>query len=221
MLDFTQAIERLVRHIAANCAELGHVQPDRVVIAHIRTRSPGAHGVYASVLPLRFEGGESTTKRRGRTYAMPRLFRSKHGVVSAMAACSSSDLPLPQAGEGRGEGDEPAEMLYIVYFALPRFANLDFDAKLTTTFHELYHISPEFNGDIRRFPGKNYAHGHSRKRYNERVQRLAEAYVAAPGADEHAAFLRLNFDELTAQHGRVIGTRIRPPRPQPIHGRNG
>ena len=33
MLDFTQAIERLVRHITANCAELGHVQPDRVVIA--------------------------------------------------------------------------------------------------------------------------------------------------------------------------------------------
>ena len=188
MFDFTDAMERLVRHITANCPKLAHVQPDRVLVAHIRSRSPGTHGVYASLQPLRFKDGATTFRRGifGRTYAMPQVVH-----------------------EGR-------EIMYIVYFALPRFVNLDFEAKLTTVFHELYHIGPEFNGDIRRFPGKKYAHGGSRKRFNERVSKLAMSYLSKPGADEHTAFLRLSFDELNEQHGGVVGTKIKPPRPKPV-----
>jgi predicted metallopeptidase len=184
VFDFTNAMESLVRHVTANCPELAHVQTDRILISYFQTRSPGAHGVYASVQPLRFEEGSRTKKRRGRTYAMPEI---KH--------------------EGK-------EIMYIVYFALPRFANLSFEEKLTTVFHELYHIGPEFNGDIRRFTGKYYAHGKSRKRFNELVRKLADAYMTAPGAEEHIDFLRKSFDELRSEHGTVIGNRVRPPRPK-------
>lgn len=177
-------MEDLVRHVTANCPELAHVQTDRIMISYFQTRSPGAHGVYASVQPLRFADGSRTTRRRGRTYAMPEITH---------------------------EGNE---IMYIVYFALPRFANLSFEEKLTTVFHELYHISPEFNGDIRRFTGKYYAHGKSRKRFNECVQTLADRYMTLPGAEEHVAFLRKSFDELRKEHGSVIGNRIRPPRPR-------
>lgn len=184
MLDFTAAMESLVRHITANCAELAYVQTDRILISYIQTRSPGAHGVYASVQPLRFEGGARTKQRRGRTYAMPEVTH---------------------------EGNE---ILYIVYFALPRFANLSFEEKLTTVFHELYHINPGFDGDIRRFPGKYYAHGKSRKRYNEIVRKLADAYMTLPDAEEQVSFLRPSFEELAREHGKVIGSRVRPPRPR-------
>jgi predicted metallopeptidase len=157
-----------------------------MIFAYMQTRSPGAHGTYASVQPLRFEGGAVTTKRRGRTYEMP-------NVVVA----------------GR-------EILYIVYFALPRFMNLDFETKMITIFHELHHIGPKFNGDIRRLPGKKFAHGSSRTRFNEAVGALAQKYLALPGAADHTAFLRLNFKELEQRHGEVMGIKVRPPKPYPL-----
>jgi predicted metallopeptidase len=186
MFDFTQAMEDLVRHIAETCPEFAHIRPDRVAVSHLRARSPGAHGIYGSVQPLRFKGGSLTTERRGRTYAMPQVTHNGN------------------------------EILYIVYFALPRFANLDFETKLTTVFHELYHISPEFDGDIRRFPGRKYAHGYSRKRLNEKALAMAVDYMNKSGAEERTEFLRLSFDELTRRYGRVAGTRIRPPKPRVI-----
>lgn len=186
VFDFTDAVAKLIRHIVAGCPELAHIDPDRILVSHLRTRSPGPHGVYASVQPLKFEGGSPTTRRRGRIFAMPTVTH-----------------------EGR-------EILYIIYFALPRFADLDFNTKLITVFHELYHISPEFNGDIRRFPGRNYAHGHSRKRYNERLQSLVDRYLATPDALQITSFLRLNYSDLLKHYGRVVATRVRPPRPKPV-----
>ena len=50
------------------------------------------------------------------------------------------------------------EMLYILKFYLPRFQNEPFEEKLTTIFHELWHISSDFNGDIRRHSGRCYVH---------------------------------------------------------------
>jgi hypothetical protein len=43
------------------------------------------------------------------------------------------------------------------------------------TFHELYHVSPAFDGDIRRF-GKNDAHGSSTKQYNA-LRGTGDAYL--------------------------------------------
>ncbi len=184
MFDFTSAMEGLITHISANHPRFRHVQPDKLVVAYIRTRTPGVHGLYASVRPLRFEGGAQTITLRGRTYAMPELIHN-----------------------GK-------EVLYIVSFALPRFLNLDFETKLTTVFHELYHISPKFNGDIRRFRGKNYAHGHSRKRFNEIVGAMAQEYLDMPGADVHTAFLKMTFDEMNAEYGHIVGSKVRAPKPR-------
>jgi predicted metallopeptidase len=109
-----------------------------------------------------------------------------------------------------------SEILYILYFAMPRFMDLDFETKMTTVFHELYHINPKFNGDIRRFRGKYFAHGHSRKVFNDRVSAMAHEYLEMPGASENAEFLRHTFKELEAEHGRVVGTKVRPPKPRPV-----
>ena len=188
MFDYTEAVECLIRHIIAHCGEFAHVDMDRVVVASIRAKSPGLHGVYASVQPLRFKDGAMTTRRRGRTYAMP-------------------DIRV---------GDR--EILYVMYYALPRFADLDFATKITTVFHELYHVSPDFNGDIRRFPGRNYAHGHSRKKYNALVQGFADDYLRLPESDLPTSFLRMTFKELQARYGAVEARRVRPPRPRLCSG---
>lgn len=186
MFDFSDAMERLICHIRASCPEFAHVDLDRMVVACMQARSPGAHGIFASVQPMRFEGGSETTVRRGRTYAMPEMTH-----------------------KGR-------RILYIVYFALPRFMNMKFDAKLATVFHELYHISPKFNGDIRRFTGKYYAHGKSKKAYGELVGEMSREYLAMPGALDHAEFLKSNFKALDKQFGGVNGLRVRSPRPRVI-----
>jgi len=184
MFNFTEAMERLITHISETCPEFAHVEPERMLVSHIRTRSPGIHGVYASCQPLRFENGERTTKRRERTFSMPEV------VVDG------------------------SEILYIVYFALPRFMNLDFETKLTTVFHELYHIGPTFNGDLRRFPGKNYAHGHSRKVFNDRVRVFSHKYLMNPEALEYTTFLNGSFKELEIKYGSIVGTYVRPPKPR-------
>ena len=188
MFDYTEAMECLLRHIVAHCPDFAHVDMDRVVVASMRTRSPGARGVYASVMPLRFKDGATTMKRRGRTYSMPEIHVGG------------------------------AEMLYLVYFALPRFADLDFRTKITTVFHELYHIGPEFDGDIRRFPGRNYAHGHSRRKYNEMMQKLADEYLSLPESELPTSFLKMTFKELESRYDGICGRRVRSPRPKPCSG---
>lgn len=186
MFDFTKAMTRLMFHIVDVTPDFYHVEPDRVMVAYNKCRSAGIHGVYASCQPLRFEGGERTKTFRGRLYEMPTVV------------------------------EDGVERMYIIYFMLPRFMNLDFETKLTTVFHEIYHISPKFNGDIRRFKGKNYAHGHSRKVYNDRMKALMAEYLTKPGAEEFTSFLRPSFKDLVSKHGGVVGTTVRPPRPSPV-----
>jgi len=51
--------------------------------------------------------------------------------------------------------------------------------RVSTIIHELYHISPEFRGALRklsRHPNKMY-HGNSRKDYDEKMSELARKYI--------------------------------------------
>ena len=58
------------------------------------------------------------------------------------------------------------EMLYLMTFCLPRFQNQPFEDKLVTLFHELYHIGPAFDGDLRRHAGRYAVHSGSQRRYD-------------------------------------------------------
>jgi len=106
------------------------------------------------------------------------------------------------------------EMLYIVYFLVPRFLNLSLREKLITIFHELYHISPEFNGDIRRFSGKNYAHGSSRKRYNVLMEKFVDEYLQKLEDDGLTGFLEGDMTSIRARHKAIVGRRLAAPRVQ-------
>jgi hypothetical protein len=103
------------------------------------------------------------------------------------------------------------EVLYLVYFYLPRFQNAPFVHKLQIVFHELYHISPKFDGDVRRFPGRNFLHGPSEKAYDRIVSEIMETYLALPGRDGCGNFLHQSFDALERRYGEVVGYSVRNP----------
>jgi hypothetical protein len=185
--NYTDGMWTVVRDVVATLEEFRHVDLDRVLLSIAQARQATHHGGYASCAPLRFEGGATEKVIRRRRYRMPVL---RH--------------------EGR-------EILYVLYFVLPRFhEEQDYREKLATVIHELYHISPQFNGDIRRFPGRNFAHGQSRDVYHAAMRVLADRYLAtSPQAEEHE-FLKVPFSQLLKQPGGVVGTRVARPVARPI-----
>jgi len=185
--DFTGHVRRLCEDMTARVAALRHIDMSRVAVSFSQTRNSAQHGMYAALTPLRFAGGNREAVRRGRRWTMQRI----------------------ESADGR-------EMLYLLSFYLPRFLDLPYREKLTTVTHELWHISPHFNGDLRRFAGRCFAHGGSQKRYDARVERLVDRWLAAGPPESVHSFLRLDFRELRARCGRVIGTRIPAPKLIPM-----
>jgi predicted metallopeptidase len=185
--DFTLHMRRLCDDMVRRLPELHHVDLARVAVSFCQARKPAAEGLYASLTPLRFAGGRTETVRRGRRWGIQRL------VDSA----------------GR-------EMLYILNFYLPRFMDLALREKLATVLHELLHIGPRFDGDLRRFRGRCYAHGGSRKRYDALAERLAAKWASLDPPQSLYEFLREDFLALIRRHGRVFGQRFRAPKLLPL-----
>jgi hypothetical protein len=185
-LNLTGVLERLVADMVSRMEELRHIDPQRVMICVSSTRSGGVHGTYAKIHPLRFSGGlQSSEVSRGR-----RRFR----------------LTMPQLTR-RG-----VDMLYVIYFLVPRFLDLSLREKLITVCHELYHISPEFDGDIRRFSGRNYAHGSSTRRYNELMGELVDRYLATAPPTELLDMLAYDNSTLRQRFPTLVGRRVAAPR---------
>jgi hypothetical protein len=182
--DFCAHVRRLCADIAAHTPELAHVDIGRVLFAFTQARNGRTHGLQARVTPLRFHDGHLTRRQRGVTFQVQRYFV-----------------------DGR-------EVYYLMTFCLPRFLNQGFDEKFVTLFHELYHIGPAFDGDLRRHEGRCAVHTRSQRRYDERMADLARAYLAGGASADLHGFLRLNHAQLRHRHGHVVGVVV--PRPKLI-----
>ncbi|HVV99901.1 MAG TPA: hypothetical protein VHB77_06160 [Planctomycetaceae bacterium] len=180
--DFTRAMSRLCVDVTARLPEFEHVRMEHVAVTFAQARLRVAHGLQAKLTPMRFADGALTTQRNGRHWTVQRLF----------------------------QGDR--EILYILTFYLPRFLDHSFREKMVTVLHELYHISPEFNGDIRRLEGRCHVHSHSQKGYDEHMAQLADQYLRLRPPRELYDFLRLNFRTLHRRHGGVVGLRVPIPK---------
>jgi len=185
--DFTLHIRRVAEDMASRLPELAHIDMSRVAVSFCQTRSGAPHGMFASLMPLRFAGGAATAILRGRPHAVQRV-------------CDA-------AGQ---------EMLYILSFYLPRFQNLVFREKLITVLHELWHISPAFNGDIRRHSGRYHAHTCSQAEYDAQMGCLADRWLALSPPEGLWGFLRDDFQRLAARHSGIVGLKIRRPRILPV-----
>ena len=185
-IDLSAACAALGADICRRVPELGHIDPQRLLVCLSRSRADGTHGVYARIAPLRFDAGAmEKSRRRGRyleTFRMPALTH-----------------------EGR-------EILYLIYLMVPRFLRLGHGQKLATLIHELYHIAEACDGDLRRFPGRNFAHGSSRHGYNRIVARLQEQYLA--GGPDPKLLEVLHLDEEGWRLGRFRLTGLTVPLPR-------
>jgi hypothetical protein len=184
-LNLTAELERLIADIAAKVGEFCHIDPRRLLVCVNSSRS-SKHGTFAKIHPLRFHGGElSRVVRKGRS-----------SIACIMPEVSHNGV----------------EMLYVIYFTLPRFMDRPLEEKLVTIFHELYHISPAFDGDIRRFPGRNFAHGSSAKRYNLLMESFVAKYLLLPASSERIAFLDADMATLRLRYKAIVGRKMEMPK---------
>ncbi|MBJ6802310.1 putative metallopeptidase [Geomonas propionica] len=184
-LNLTGELERLIYDITLRSPELHHIIPEKLLVC-VSTGRTSRGGSLAKIHPLRFAGGEKSVRSR----------RGRRSVLCTMPSITH-----------RGE-----EMLYVIYFLIPRFLELSFREKMITIFHELYHISPACDGDIRRFPGRNYAHGSSTKAYNLLMGQLVDRYLETIPDRSALEFLEGNLASLRSRHGAIVARRLQAPR---------
>lgn len=184
-LNLTAELERLIADITVKHEAFSHIDPSRLMVCINSSRSSSC-GLFAKIHPLRFPGGERVrTVKRGRF-----TYRCTMPVVS----------------------HKEVELLYVVYFTIPRFFDRPLKEKLITVFHELYHVSPQFDGDIRRFTGRNYAHGGSTKKYNRLMEGFVEEYLQTTSAGELTGFLEQGMADLREKHRAIVGRRMAMPK---------
>ncbi|GHT28657.1 hypothetical protein FACS18942_09260 [Planctomycetales bacterium] len=182
VFDYTAHLAEVCSDICFRVPSLNHIDMRRVAVSFSQTKHCESFGTFACVVPMRFENGE--------------MFRERCGKKWTIQHCYNKD---------------GTEYLYLMYFFVPRFIELTLTQKLQTIVHELYHINPEFNGDIRRFNGRCFAHGSSQKKYDKTVQQFTDYWLKQEPPEEIWNFLRFNYKELTENFGRLVGTRIKKP----------
>lgn len=182
-LHFTHAIRAVCEDMTRKVELLSHIDMSRVAIGFCQARKRVPHGLQASLTPLRFENGARESILRGRRYT-----------------CQSILDP-----SGR-------EYLYLLNFYLPRFLDHSLGEKLTTIVHELWHISEQFDGDLRRHEGRCYVHGPSQREFDRTASKLAAEWLASEPRTELYAFLRYNFRDLVGRYGQVYGERYPVPK---------
>jgi predicted metallopeptidase len=181
--DFTSAMHALCADIASRLEAFSHIDVERVAFNICQTRRDVSHGMYASLTPLRFAGGSVLKTVRGVSWGIQEI-----------------------------RDDTGREYLYLLSFYLPRFQNTTLEEKLVTVFHELWHIGPGFDGDLRRHKGRCYAHGPSQREYDVQMRRHAQQWLALSPPCHLYDFLSLSFEELISEHGPVTGSRWSPPK---------
>ena len=180
--NYTDAVRRVCEDIVFRLPVFAAIRMEHVAISLVRTRNREMHGVFASVTPLRFPGGNLRSFEGGTLLEMPTL---------------------------NDEQNRP--ILYILSIYAPRFVDLTVTVKINTIVHELFHISPNFDGSTRSFGGRYHAHGASKKDYDAKVERYARQWLACDPAPELWDFLRYDFKTLCARYGGLTGTRVKVP----------
>lgn len=189
MLDFNAAMRDLITEVVRHVGEFAPIRADQLWVSATFNRRPRRGGLLAYVLPLKYREGSPVERRE------------RNGKVYHWAM-----LPTFDPGSKK-------EVLYIVYFMLPRFYNLTLREKMETVVHELYHVSPRFNGDLRRFKGRSVLHG-DMKSYDRKVRELTDEFMAAPHDPTKYDFLRGSYNQSERRFEEILAKHIREPRPK-------
>lgn len=185
-MDFCARMRQVCEDIAGRTELLRHVRMPAVLLSFTPSRNRSPYGLQARVTPLRFRDGRLTRRHGNVEYQVQRFYV------------------------------DSTEMLYVLTFCLPRFLDQSFEEKLVTVFHELYHISPTFDGDLRRHPGRYAVHSHSKDRYDEHMMELVKEYLADHPEPDLVSFLRDGYQQLWDRHGGITGVVVPRPKLLPV-----
>jgi Putative phage metallopeptidase len=185
-VNLTALLMRVIEDITQRSPTFAHIRPAELLVTFTPARNRRQYGLLARVTPMRFQHGVSTRRRGGVVYQIQRFLV-----------------------DGR-------EMLYLVTFCLPRFLEQSFEQKLVTIFHELYHISPNFDGDLRRHAGRYEIHTHSKKAYDAEMLKLVREYLADHPQLDKLAFLNRKSTELRRAPLNLTGVVVPRPKMVPI-----
>ena len=185
-VNLTDRLTRVVEDIARRCPTFAHLRPAEMLVTFTAARNRRRYGLLARVTPMRFRDGAPTRRSRGLVYRVQRF-----------------------TVDGR-------EMLYLVTFCLPRFLDQCYEQKLVTIFHELYHIGPAFDGDLRRHPGRYEVHSKSKKAYDAEMLTLVRRYLRGHPEPERLAFLHRRAAELRKAPLNLVGVVVPRPKMVPV-----
>ena len=181
IFSYTDAVRDVMEDMCTHIPEFGHVRTNKVLVSFAQARKRTSYGVFAKLVPLRMKDGAFEQQRELIVLKTPKWLY-------------------------KGK-----EYLYILYVYLPRFHDQPFREKILTLIHELHHISPEFNGDLRRFGESGSHHGHSVSEYDAQLEPLVEGYLAKRSGASCLDFLRVPTEQLESVFGRLTGLQIRMP----------
>ena len=183
-INVTDILTQLIETIILQTGIFKHIDIQRILICIAFNRRNGrGGGIYGKLVPLKFKDGSSTLQYRGKYYTMPRIINK--GI----------------------------QQLYIIYFYTPKFFDLSPLEKLRVIFHELYHISPEFNGDIRRMGSFKAAHGSSTKRFNSKFEEELKIFYEYVQNTEFFSYLKMDIRSLRANYKEIYSRRMKLPKP--------
>jgi len=168
LTKYVASLNELIKDISEKVGELSYIDSEQVAVGFKRSRESAVEEVWAEITGLEDEYNGTIQRREGR---IEKYFASKNLMVNG--------IPIK----------------YVVDLYVPVFFSLSFKEKLSTVFHELYHINPKFDGNLRFFKGKGYKHGPSLEKYDKYMEYLVEKYMRL--SPQAAEFLNKCHSELS------------------------
>ncbi len=182
-INLTDVLSLIIHDMVKSTDEFKSFDMNKILICCASNRSDGRGAIYGKLSPLRFQDGSEIIKHNGRFYTIPKLKVNN------------------------------IEILYVIYFYIPKFFNLSAKDKVNVMFHELYHINPEFNGDIRRMGKFKSAHGHSRKSFEEKYIEYADAFFETIKEAPYYNFLQMKTEDIQEHFKKIRYRRMKTIKP--------
>lgn len=182
-INISDVLTLIIQEIITRSPDFRHISLLRMLVCIASNKSNGRGAIYGKVVPLRFRDGAGELYHHGKRYTMP------------VVMCNG------------------ISQLYLIYFYFPKFFDLPAMEKLRVVFHELYHINPLFNGDIRRMGRVRESHGSSRKNFDRQFEESLQSFCAHVADTPYMNFLMMDTAQLARNFSIITARRMKVPRP--------